>query len=321
MHNNNNSGRCGNAIVEDNYRKSLPFFTSTYPTVPEPFAPTTDMDYYTTAYIMSPFAMAYIDTLGRFISVNNSFCQLFGYNQEEIIFNKKYYEIVEMSERDRNIQLFDQLFTGKLSQLQIVTKLTHKHGHTLLMLITVNTIFSNYPSPKYFNIQFQDMLSLSNYADTFKMPQINGDWNRFYNASTANIIIDTHGCVIRANSKFQEYVGFTEQELIKYQFNHVVHPNDSQLVASVLHQFSLNLLRSYDFSVKFLHKNRQTVSCILSLSVATTDELKVNSKEDQPVYLIGQVKKLEALMQYLRRSEINDTNKDLKYATNSNPFV
>lgn len=152
------------------------------------------------------------------------------------------------------------------------------------------------------------------------MPQINEDWNRFYNATTANIIIDTHGCVIRANSKFQEYVGYTEQELIKFQFNHVVHPNDSQLVASVFHQFSLNLLRSYDFSVKFLHKNRQTVSCILSLSVASTDELKVNSKEDQPVYLIGQVKKLEALMQYLRRSEINDTNKDLKYGS-SNPFV
>ncbi len=99
------------------------------------------------------------------------------------------------------------------------------------------------------------------------------DYRSIYETSPVGILnIGSNGHFLRCNRAFEEFVGYTEQELIAFSFAKTTHPDDMQLSAQEMKALVDGTKSNISFEKRFIRKDGQIVWGHVSASVLRNEK-------------------------------------------------
>lgn len=91
------------------------------------------------AFEHAPIGMALSDLTGRIIHANEALCQLLGYRFEELV-GQSVGMISTTEDRQREIDLGQQLLSGEIPRFQLEKRFLHKEGHRVTTWMSVSLV-------------------------------------------------------------------------------------------------------------------------------------------------------------------------------------
>ncbi|WPU63663.1 sensor histidine kinase [Peredibacter starrii] len=126
---------------------------------------TIDFDLFENAFEFAPIGMALVSLDGKFLKVNQSLVELWGYDEEELL-NIDFQTITHEEDLGRDLNLLHQLVDRKINSYRIEKRYFHKNGKTMWALLSVSLIRSKDGSPKFFISQILDITEIKNAQHT-----------------------------------------------------------------------------------------------------------------------------------------------------------
>lgn len=133
----------------------------------------------------SGIGMAILGPDGQFTKVNNSFCEMMGYNEDEII-GINFRDITHPGDLDKSVKLTMELLKNESVESNLIEKrYLNKRGELIWALTTISLIRDSDGKPLFFIAQAQDITKrkkyeeqLLNYTDELKV--LNASKDKFF---------------------------------------------------------------------------------------------------------------------------------------------
>ena len=100
--------------------------------------------------------MALVGLDGRWLRVNRSLCEIFGYPQGELL-EKSFQDITHPADLQRDLEHLRRLVAGDVRTYQMEKRYLHKEGHVVWALLSVSLVRDDGGEPLYFVSQVQDI--------------------------------------------------------------------------------------------------------------------------------------------------------------------
>jgi PAS domain S-box-containing protein len=120
-------------------------------------------------------------------------------------------------------------------------------------------------------------------------PSLTPDWAweagfryGFDQAAIGMALVGLDGGWLRVNSALCGIVGYSEQELLATNFQHITHPEDLNADLNYVNQMLRDEIRTYQMEKRYIHKNGHAVWILLSVS-------RVYDKDNQPICFFSQI--------------------------------
>ena len=195
---------------------------------------------------------------GDFIDANDKFCELIGYNQDEIK-KMNFMMITHPDDLEEDIENMKKLRSGEISQFSMEKRYFHKNGNLIWARITISPLWENDNSNSHIAI----IEDISGRKATEK--------EILESKQKINDIIDSiDGVVWEGNSqdpgvsfvskKSTEILGYTPEEWIADEmfWRKIIHPEDRDWVIDYSNQCARDKT-PFDFEYRMIHKNGNIV--------------------------------------------------------------
>lgn len=100
--------------------------------------------------------MALVNTQGEFMRVNQSFCDLLGYSEPELL-TKTFIDITHPEDLHKCVNLVKKCLTGEINQFQEEKRYLDKQGNIIWSLTSVSLLRNKDQEPVHFIAQIQDI--------------------------------------------------------------------------------------------------------------------------------------------------------------------
>ncbi len=110
-------------------------------------------------------------------------------------------------------------------------------------------------------------------------------------ASIGMALVSPVGECLEVNNSICQITGYTREELLKQTFLDITHPDDVEKDRLMSRQVLNGLIDHFEMEKRYFHKDGQIVWVLLTVSA-------VRDKNNEPVYLIGQVKDITERKQF-----------------------
>ncbi|MGO4887989.1 PAS domain S-box protein [Anaerobacillus sp. MEB173] len=111
---------------------------------------------FNTMFNQSAIPMAIYELSGTHLYVNQSYCELIGYNKSELLTITPLV-FIHPDDRETVLYKFNQLSKGDIKSFQNEIRYVHKQGHSVWVLINVNLIHDKQGLPVYVMAQMQNI--------------------------------------------------------------------------------------------------------------------------------------------------------------------
>jgi two-component system sporulation sensor kinase A len=108
------------------------------------------------AFDYAAIGMTLAETNGRLLKVNDSFCKMVGYSEQEL-FRTTFQSITHPEDLDTNLDHIKQLMSGEIDHFQIEKRYIHKYGQVVWGIVSVSVVRDGKGKPLYFITQIQDI--------------------------------------------------------------------------------------------------------------------------------------------------------------------
>ncbi|MGB6296521.1 MAG: PAS domain S-box protein, partial [Rivularia sp. (in: cyanobacteria)] len=127
----------------------------------------------------------------------------------------------------------------------------------------------------------------------------------FNYASIGMALVAPDGSWLKVNQALCKIIGYSEQELIKTNFQAITHPDDLQVDLNYVRQMLAGEISTYQMEKRYFHKRGNTVWILLSVSL-------VRDIHNQPLYFISQIQDITERKQ--AEDELRNQNQALESA-------
>ncbi|NJK41197.1 MAG: PAS domain S-box protein [Acaryochloridaceae cyanobacterium SU_2_1] len=174
--------------------------------------------------------IAHADLQGRFLMVNQSFCDQVGFSQAELL-QKSFLEITHPAERNADRQQIQRLLQGEISAFSREKRYCRSDGSTLWGSVTVSLIVSPGGEPDYFIAVVEDINDRKRAEAALE--QLNQELEARVALSTAAfraserqyrmlfelapdllLVLNMKGIIRKVNTAAKERLGYNETELV-----------------------------------------------------------------------------------------------------------
>ena len=100
--------------------------------------------------------IAHVSPDGKWLEVNNRLCDIVGYTQEELL-SSTFQKITHPEDLDADLQLLEQVLTGKIKTYTLEKRYIHKSGTAVWINLTVSLVRYSDGRPKYFISVVEDI--------------------------------------------------------------------------------------------------------------------------------------------------------------------
>ncbi len=108
------------------------------------------------AFDHARIGMALVATDGRFLQVNRSVCELFGYSEQELLATD-FQSLTHPDDLDSNLEYSRRILAGEMHAFQMEKRYIHQRGHTVWAFLSVSLLRDGEGQPLYFISQIQDI--------------------------------------------------------------------------------------------------------------------------------------------------------------------
>lgn len=109
----------------------------------------------------------------------------------------------------------------------------------------------------------------------------------FDSAAIGMAIVSLEGKWLKVNQSLCQIVGYTEEELLKIDFQTITYPEDLELDLNYARQLLTGEMSSYHMEKRYIKKNGNVIWILLSGSL-------IRNHENKPLYFIAQIQNIDA---------------------------
>ncbi len=181
---------------------------------------------------------------GSFIKVNQKFCEILKYSQEELLF-LSFPEITHPDDLEENIIAKSKLLDGEILSYSTEKRYMCKNGSVVWVNLTAALIRDSSQTPKYFITIIEDI------SDKKELEE---ESNKFFNLPLHLLIISgLDGIIKRVNPGWTERLGYEAEELEGKNFLELVHPDDRAATIGEMDKLSKGIT-TFHFENRYRHK-------------------------------------------------------------------
>ncbi|MBA2650289.1 MAG: diguanylate cyclase [Legionella sp.] len=137
---------------------------------------------------------------------------------------------------------------------------------------------------RYENMDLVDSLVINN---AILMESETRFRSAFDYAAIGKAIVSIEGKGLEVNRSLCQIVGYTEEELLKMDFQTLTYTEDLELDLKYVRKLLNNEINSYQMEKRYIHKNKNIIWILLSGSV-------VRDPNNQPLYFIAEIQNIDA---------------------------
>ncbi|WP_340203513.1 PAS domain S-box protein [Ascidiimonas sp. W6] len=157
--------------------------------------------------------MVIVDLNGMFLEVNNTFCELMGYNPDELL-STNFLDITHKDDLEEDRKAMKYLKEGTIPFTHLQKRYIHKNGEHIQVVLSVSMVRNEFENPLYYVAQILDVTPM---VKTQKaLQQTLAKLEAILEASSEVSIIgtDTEGKIILFNKGAENLLGYTRSEVI-----------------------------------------------------------------------------------------------------------
>ncbi|HEX8194885.1 MAG TPA: EAL domain-containing protein [Pyrinomonadaceae bacterium] len=115
-----------------------------------------ESNYYFQSKLSAALKIAIIDLKGKWVKVSPALCDIFGYQEEDLI-STNFQAISHSEDLQQELSYMDQLIAGSISSYQVEKRYLHQQGHHLWILQNATLIRDAQNNPHHIILQIQDI--------------------------------------------------------------------------------------------------------------------------------------------------------------------
>ncbi|WP_017293942.1 PAS domain S-box protein [Geminocystis herdmanii] len=155
--------------------------------------------------------IARVSLTGKLLKVNNKFCQILGYSQEELT-QLTFQEITYPEDLEKDLKLLEDFLKGKINTYSLEKRYIKKNGENTWTRLDVSLVKDNENKPKYFISTIQDIDKEKKIEKELKVSEMRFR-NAFIYAPFPQMIHAEDGEVIQINQAWSDISGYSHQEI------------------------------------------------------------------------------------------------------------
>lgn len=217
--------------------------------------------------------MTLVDKKGKWIRVNDSFCQLVGYSRTELL-KSGYRNLVHPDELEESNRELTQFAKGEIEVYSREKRYIHKKGHVIYLVIGVSKVTNEEGRISQFVAQYADITDRK--LATQKLQQSELEFRQIFENSVSGMaLVNTKGRWIKVNDSFCELIGYSRAELLKRSFTDLIHPAFLSNTIAELRKLERGEIAAFKSEEQFIHKNGTEIWFLVAVSKVTTEEGKI----------------------------------------------
>ncbi len=152
--------------------------------------------------------IAHIASDGRFLRINQKFCDILGYTQEDML-GYSFQDVAHPEDLERSLALARRMFADELDTHSLEIRFLHKDGRTVWVNVTVSPARDAQGQPKYLIAVIEDIAARR--AAEVHMRKLSGAIEQ---TADATVITDRNGIIEYVNPAHRVVTGYMPEEVI-----------------------------------------------------------------------------------------------------------
>ncbi|MBO9699321.1 MAG: PAS domain S-box protein [Sporocytophaga sp.] len=222
---------------------------------------------------------------GKYISANNTFCQLSGYTQREL--KSLTLDVLTYHEDlDKERILIEQLVSGNIPTYKIEKRLITKSGKLIWVEVNAAPFKNLYGKIEYIIVIIENIDQRKRAEYSLKQNEIK------YKILADNPTIgfawaDDRGFLIESNEAFHKMLGYKKNELLGRNFRDFTYPDDAKREYELIEKIFKGEINEYQIEKRYINKNNEVFWVDLNLS-------SVRNEKNEIQYFIGITQNIDA---------------------------
>jgi diguanylate cyclase (GGDEF)-like protein/PAS domain S-box-containing protein len=232
------------------------------------------------AFDQAPIGMALVTPEGRWLQVNPAFCELLGYEADELT-ALSYLDITHPDDVEASIEHSRRQLDGEVDSLRIEKRFIRSDARLVWVSVTSTLTRDENGAPLHFIAQIEDVTervlaqrALEEAEDRFR--------RAFDDAPIGMAIVALDGRWLRVNATLCGITGYAENELLDRTFKDITHPDDLERNTRDLDELLSGRARSVRMEKRYLRPNGRTVWVNVSSSL-------IHDADGRPLHIVSQI--------------------------------
>ena len=166
-----------------------------------------------TAFEKAAIGMALVSTDGLFLQVNQSFCEMLGYGEAEML-TMGFFDITHPDDLEASREINQRLRSGEASSCRMEKRYIHKDGHEVWGLLNATVINDGEGKPRYFIAEIED-ITQSKRAIAERDESVSKLRATLEATHDGILVVDPEGRITDYNKRFVELWRIPEDILIQ----------------------------------------------------------------------------------------------------------
>lgn len=213
-------------------------------------------DQFNSLLTYAPVGMALVEPTGRLIRVNQSFCNLVGYSESELL-TMDFQSITHPEDLEKDLNLFHKLLRGEITTFQLEKRYIHKQGYVIWVMLIVTIPQNDQLRGQYVISQIHDITERKKVMD-----RIIENEERFRllieNSFDSMTLLNSEGNCIYVSPYVYKMTGYSLEEMQTVKYTRFVHPDDREEAKAFFAKVVANPGKTYKNRHRFLCKNGTT---------------------------------------------------------------
>jgi len=206
---------------------------------------------------------------GRFLRINQKFCDIVGYSQEEML-ERSFQDITHPDDLDIDHEDAQRMLDGQLESYSIEKRYIHKNGEIVWVNITVSLVWEETGSPSYFISVVEDITEQKEVDDALRESEEH--FRAIFNQAAVGIArTELDGHFSRINQRFCDIVGYSIEEMQELTFQEITHPEDADADLAVVNQLLTGEVDTYVREKRYIHKEGTIIWVKLSIALLRSE--------------------------------------------------
>jgi PAS domain S-box-containing protein len=209
--------------------------------------------------------VAYNDDTGRFIWVNQKYCDILGYSREELI-ERTWQELTHPDDRDKDWAQAQQLIAGEISTYSMEKRYLRKGGASVWVSMTTSLLRDSAGAIKHGIVVIED-ISERKQAEEALQESEERFRSTFEQVTVGMSLVVEGGRWMRVNQKLCEILGYSNDEMLQRTWMEMTYPDDLNKDSEQANHLMAGEIDGYTIEKRFIRKDGTPVWTSMTTSL------------------------------------------------------
>lgn len=172
------------------------------------------------AFENAAIGMALVSLEGRWLQVNPSLCEMFGYSESELLATT-FQAITHPDDLEQGLCYLRQLLSDEIRSFQIEKRYLHKLGYVVWTTLNSSIVRNKQGQPLYIVAQIEDITERKVSEEKLR------NLSKALESAVEGIAqLDAQECYMHVNPAYAQMLGYAPEELLGVKWQRTVHPED-----------------------------------------------------------------------------------------------